>query len=211
MIRLVIDPDRPDPVTIERAADVLRNGGVAAIPTDTLYGLAVDPFNERAVLRIYAIKGRSADRALPLVAAGAAEVRERLGNLSPIGQHLADRFWPGPLTLVIHAPPTLPAVAVGPGGTVAVRVPGHAAARALCLAAGGVLTATSANVSGARPTADPDQVVASLGDAIDVLVDAGITAGGAASTIVDVTTASPRLIRAGAVSWDEVSACLLRE
>lgn len=209
MIRVVIDPDRPDPAAIERAAELVRKGGVAGIPTDTLYGLAVDPFNDLAVLRIFAIKGRPGDRALPLVASSADDVRRRLGAMSDVGQRLAERFWPGPLTLVMRAPEDLPVSVVASGGTIGVRVPAHAAARAMCQAAGGLLTATSANISGAAPTDNPDDVEASLGGAIDVLVDAGITPGGPASTVVDVTGDRPRLIRAGAVSWDEITECLL--
>jgi len=211
LIRIRVDPRQPDRAAIARAAGLLRGGGLAAIPTDTLYGLAADAFNPEAVARVFAVKGRAADRALPLVAASTAQVLEYFGRLPAIGTRLADRFWPGPLTLVLQAPDRLPADVTGGLETVGVRVPAHAVTTALCGECGVPLTATSANVTGEPPTDDPDSVVRALGDTIDVLVDAGRTPGGAPSTIVDVTGDQPRLIRAGAIAWEEVQACLRHE
>src|SRR5262249_51850540 len=186
-------------------------GGLAAIPTDTLYGLAADPFNGDAVARVFAVKGRASDRALPLVAASTAQVLQYFGPLPAIGARLAERFWPGPLTLVLRAPTGLRPDVTGGLDTVGIRVPAHAVTTALCAACAMPLTATSANLTGEPPTGDPDDVVRALGDTIDVLVDAGRTPGGAASTIVDVTGDEPRLIRAGAIAWQEVQACLRHE
>jgi len=211
MTRLVVDPARPDPAAIERAAQSLQRGGVVAIPTDTLYGLAVDPFNAAAVARVFAIKGRSEERALPLVAANTAQVRAWLGELPALAARLAQSFWPGPLTLVMRAPLALAAGVTGDRETVGIRVPAHAVTRALCSAFARPLTATSANMSGEPATDDPDEVASSLGDRLDVLLDSGPTPGGPPSTIVDVTGAEPQLIRAGAVSWDDVQACAHRE
>jgi L-threonylcarbamoyladenylate synthase len=207
LTRIIVDPVRPDPDALARAATILRGGGVAAVPTDTLYGLAADPFNVAAVDRVFAIKGRMNDQALPLVAADSAQVREWIGGWSVLGDRLAGRFWPGPLTLVLPAPPTLASAVTGGRGTVGVRVPAHAVTRALCAAVGRPLTATSANRSGAPATEHPDVVAAALGLGVDVLVDAGATPGGPPSTIVDISTGEPRLIRAGAVSWDAVHEC----
>src|SRR6202023_2515471 len=117
-------------------------------------------------------------------------------------------FGPGPLTLLIAAPPSLAPGVVGGTGKVGVRIPAHAVARALCRACGLPLTATSANISGAAPSANPDAVERELGERIDVLVDSGTTAGGLPSTIVDVTGPAPLLVRAGAIGWDEIQACL---
>ncbi|MGE0449427.1 MAG: L-threonylcarbamoyladenylate synthase [Vicinamibacterales bacterium] len=206
MVRLVVDAREPDRETIARAAAIVRAGGVAAVPTDTLYGLAVDPFDASAVGRLFTIKSRSQERALPLVAADAGQVRAVLGVLSPLGERLASSFWPGPLTLVMRAPEGLAVEVTGGGTTVGVRVPADAVVRALCAAVGTPLTATSANVSGQPPTANPDDVAAALGGSIDVLVDSGRTRGGPPSTIVDVTGPVPHLIRAGAVEWEHVLA-----
>ena len=204
MRRIVLAAHLPDRETIGQAASVLRAGGIAAIPTDTLYGLAADPFNRSAVARLFTIKDRAKEKALPLVAASRAQVETSLGALSPLASRLADAFWPGPLTLVVPAPPTLAPEVTGGTDTVAVRVPDHAATRALCDACGWPLTSTSANRSGEPPTADPTVVEHAMGALIDLLVDAGQTPGGPPSTIVDVTDSEPRLVRAGAIPWDAV-------
>jgi L-threonylcarbamoyladenylate synthase len=210
MVRILVHPEQPEAAAIERAAAVLRSGGVAVIPTDTLYGLAANPFDAAAVDRVFAIKGRLAERALPLVAASADQVREWIGALPPMGERLAARFWPGPLTLVVAAPRSIAPAVTGGGPTVGVRVPDSAVARALCAASGVPLTATSANRSGALPTREPDVAAEALGADVDVLIDAGATPGGAPSTIVDVTGAEPQLIRAGAIAWDDVLGCVAR-
>lgn len=189
----------------------IRQGGVIAVPTDTLYGLAADPFNAAAVARVFAIKGRSAGRALPLIAADTVQITAHIGPLTPMAQRLAARFWPGPLTLLVPAPAALVAEVAGGTGRVGVRVPGDAIARAICASADRPVTATSANMSGQPATADPDEVERTLGDTVDLLLDTGRTPGGEPSTILDVTNltdGAPRVIRAGAVSWDEIQRCL---
>jgi L-threonylcarbamoyladenylate synthase len=209
-LRLVIDPRAPEAGAIAAAADVIRSGGIVAMPTDTLYGLAADPANPAAVARVFALKGREAGRALPLVAADLDQVVEHLGDLPPLARRLAAEFWPGPLTLIVSAPDWLSDAVAGGTGRVAVRVPAHPVAQALCRAAQGLLTATSANVSGQPATDDPDAVAVALGDRVDVLLDAGHTVGGPPSTIVDVTGSPPRLVRAGAIAWDQIQRCLDR-
>ena len=204
MRRVFVDPLAPQQDAIAEAAKWIALGRVVAIPTDTLYGLAVDPFQADAVARIFDVKGRSADRALPLIAADAAQVAAALGTLSALARQFADRYWPGPLTLLLAAPGGLARNVTGGSGTVGVRVPAHAIARGICAACDRLVTATSANISGGAPTSDPDVVEKVLGDRVDFLLDAGPTPGGAASTIVDVTGAEPRLIRDGAISWDTI-------
>lgn len=208
MERLIVDPRQPDAAVISRVAAAIRAGKIVALPTDTLYGLAVNPFDADAVDRVCEAKGRPADRALPLVAADVTQVEDVLGPLPRTGRRLARRFWPGPLTLVLRAAERLAPAATGPGGTIAVRVPAHEVPRALCRASGLLVTATSANRSGEPATHDPDVVAATLGDVIDVLVDGGVTPGGAPSTIVDVVSSGARLIRAGAIEWDLIEAVM---
>ncbi|MGH9144543.1 MAG: L-threonylcarbamoyladenylate synthase [Vicinamibacterales bacterium] len=208
MRRVFVDRDAPQRDAIQEAAKWIVNGGLVAIPTDTLYGLAADPFSAAAVARVFAVKGRTAEQALPLIAANAGQVTMHLGRLPPTAQILVERFWPGPLTLLVPAPPALAAAVTGGTGKIGVRVPADAVARAISAEAGRPVTATSANLSGQSPTADPDQVERSLGDRLDLLIDAGLTRGGAPSTIVDVTGADPILVRAGAISWDDIQACL---
>jgi len=208
MRRVVVDRDAPQRDAIDEAAKWIRAGYVVAIPTDTLYGLAADPFSAAAVARVFDVKGRAADRALPLIAADVAQIASRLGRLSEMAMRLADRFWPGPLTLLMPAARQLAREVSGETGTVGVRVPADAIARAVCAACGHPVTATSANLSGAPAAATADDVEDALGDRIEFMLDAGPTPGGAPSTIVDVTAGEPRLVRAGAIAWEEIQAWL---
>jgi L-threonylcarbamoyladenylate synthase len=210
MKRIPIHSTSGDPAALEEAAAIIRAGGIVAFPTDTLYGIAADPFNAVAVRRVFDTKGRTAERALPLVAADIAQLEIQLGGLPELATRLAARFWPGPLTIVVPAPETLEAVTAGIG-SVGVRVPAHPVARALCRVAGGLLTATSANRSGSPSTADPAVVASTLADHLDALLDGGVSPGGMPSTVVDVTTGDARLVRAGAVDWELVQACLRLE
>ena len=210
MRRLFVDPESPQRDALLEAAKWIRAGGVVAIPTDTLYGLAADPFCADAVARVFAAKRRSAGEALPLIASDTQQVAESLGPLTATGERLSQCFWPGPLTLLVKAPETLARGVTGGTGRVGVRVPANEIARAICRAAGRPLTATSGNISGQPATADPDEVERTFGDAVDLLIDAGRTPGGAPSTIVDITSDPPLLVRAGATSWDEIQAWLNR-
>ena len=179
-----------------------------AFPTDTLYGLAADPFDPAAVSRVFDAKGRPSERAMPLVAADAAQVVSQIGPLTASARKLADRFWPGPLTILLKAPRGLAAGVTSGTDRVGVRVPAHAVARGLCRTCASALVATSANPSGQAATSDPEEVAASLGSAIDMLLDGGRTPGGLPSTVVDATGAEPRLVRTGAVRWEDIQTCL---
>ena len=203
--RLIVSADAPADEVVERAALILRQGGVVAIPTDTLYALAADATSATAVARVFAIKGRNAERALPVIAADEAQVSGLVGELGSLGRRLARQFWPGPLSLVIRARGTLAPAVHGGVGTVAVRVPASPLARALARAAGVPLTATSANASGEHPALTAQDVERSLGSIVDLILDGGPSAGRVPSTLVDVTGAHPLLLRDGAVPW----ACVL--
>jgi len=202
-LRLLTSADEPDVEAIARAAAVIRRGGVVAYPTDTLYGLAADPTSPLAVSRLFALKGRPASSAIPLIAADELQVASWAGQLSETAHALARQWWPGPLSLVLPALPGLCEQLLAGGDSVAVRVPAHPVAVALARAVGRPITATSANPSGAPPTARPDELAALL-PGLDAVLDAGPAPGGPPSTIVDVTTGVARLVRAGAVPWDRV-------
>ena len=205
MLRLLVAP-----AALRAAAEVIAAGGIVAVPTETFYGLAADPFRDAAVARVFAVKGRSSERALLLIASDVEQVASHLGPLPPMGRRLAEKFWPGALTVLVGAPAALAKDVTGGTGTVGVRVPAHPVARDLCRVCGRPLTATSANVSGEPPSPDPDEVERTLGARIDLLLDAGRAPGGEPSTIVDVSGRTPRLVRAGAIAWDEVLACVNR-
>lgn len=207
MQRFHVSAKSPDPAQLHEIVALLKDGRVVAVPTDTLYGLAADATNADAIEHVFALKGRDADAALPLIAADQAQVEAQIGRLSPDALRLAQALWPGPLTLIVDARSSLAAAVHGGRGTVAVRVPNHEVARALARLAGVPLTATSANLSGAPAVATADEVAAIFGDRLAALVDAGPTWGGLPSTIVDVTSATrgeARLVRAGAVPWERV-------
>ena len=206
--RLVIDPASPDRDAIDEAASVIRRGGVVAFPTDTLYGLAADPFDVEAVGRVFTVKGREDAQPVALVAADVAQVEDQLGVLTVNARSLAEQFWPGPLTLLVPAPPGLAPGVVASTGLVGVRVPSHGVSRALAAASARVLTATSANRSGEPASADPEHVWLTLGEKVDLMLDAGPTPGGAPSTLVDVTADPPRLVRPGAIQWETIDAWL---
>lgn len=202
MRRLTVNAEHPDPAAIAAAVEVLRAGGVVAFPTDTLYGLAVDPRRAEAVERLFALKTRDRNVAVPLVASD-LEQAMTAGEFGPRERRVAEAFWPGPLSVVIPARPSIARASRGGGSTVAVRVPAHAVARALAAAFGFCVTATSANTAGQPPAASADAVALALPD-VDLLLDGGHLPGGAPSTIVAFDDDGPVLVRAGAVAWDRV-------
>jgi L-threonylcarbamoyladenylate synthase len=198
-----VDPGDPDLQVIGDAARVIAANGIVAYPTDTLYGLAVNPRSPVAIERLFALKDRPSDRAIPLIADSRASARAAV-EWTPEADRLADRCWPGPLTLVLRATSGLAPALLGADATVAVRVPDSAVARALAAASSGLITATSANTSGNPATADPAELLPLAGRGLDLLLDAGLSPGGPPSTIVDLTARAPRLVRAGAVGWERV-------
>src|SRR3954471_12611834 len=182
MHRIVVDADHPGGEAIAAAVEILRAGGVVAFPTDTLYGLAVDPRRRDAVERLFALKGRNATAAVPLVASS-LEQAALAADFSEPERGAAAAFWPGPLSIVAAANACIAREALGGQTTVAIRVPAHEIARALARAFGFPITATSANRSGEPGADSADAVAIALAD-VDALVDGGRAPGGAPSTII---------------------------
>jgi L-threonylcarbamoyladenylate synthase len=200
--RIIVDASQPSEESITAAVRVLQTGGVVAFPTDTLYGLAVDPRRPDAVARLFALKGRDSSVAVPLIAASLEQAA--LAATFTVGEtRAAEMFWPGPLTIVARANPCVAPEAVAALGTVAIRVPAHDIARALARAFGFPVTATSANRSGQPPSSSADDVAAALPD-VDALLDGGPARGGPPSTIIAIKEDGPILLREGAVPWDRV-------
>jgi L-threonylcarbamoyladenylate synthase len=204
MNRLTVDPVRCRAEDLRDAAAWLRAGRIVAFPTDTFYGLAVDPASEAAVRDLFRLKGRPADLAVPLIASSIAQVEALGGPWSPAMKTLARTFWPGPVSLIHEAPAEMVRDIHGGAGTIAIRVPDHRVARALAEAFGAPITATSANRSGAPPAESADALTSLAEDPEVLVVDGGRTPGGAPSTIVDARGEPPVLVRAGAVAWNRV-------
>ena len=204
MIHLRVRPSSVGSGDLVVAVTALRNGGVVAFPTETFYGLAVDPRSAPAVKRVFELKRRPPDHALPLIASGVDQIVDHVGTMTPLAERLAFGGWPGPLTLIIPASPRLCDDVHLSTGRVAVRVPADPVARALARSAGHAITSTSANISGDSPAATPERVMTSFASGIDVLIDSGPTPAGLPSTIVDATGDVPVLVRAGAVPWERV-------
>jgi L-threonylcarbamoyladenylate synthase len=199
---LRVDPRDPDAAVVGQAAEMIRDGLIVAYPTDTLYGLGVDPRNAAAVRRLFDLKGRPETSALTLVAADVAQAREA-GRMTVAAERLAARWWPGPLTVVLDAAAGLAGETLAGGRTVGIRVPDHPVAVALARGAGFCVTATSANRSGATAASTPEAVAEALPN-VDAILDAGPSPGGRPSTIVNAATRDVTLVRAGVVPWDRV-------
>lgn len=197
-------PERRNHMTrIERAVGVLRDGGVVAYPTDTLYGLAVDPRRDDAVEKLFAVKGRDLSAAIPLIAADLAQA-ELVVEFGDTERRLARAFWPGPLSIVAPVKHGVSRMVLAGRSSVAVRVPAHRVAADLAAAFGFCITSTSANLSGEPATADPAVVTRTLAGRIDFVLDEGPAPGGPPSTIVEVCEGRPTLVREGAVAWERV-------
>ncbi len=186
------------------ASQILASGGVVAVPTDTTYGLAVDPFNDAAVERVFRIKGRPEGAPLPLLLATTEEMSECAAEVPEHAWRLAELFWPGPLTLVLRKAERVPAVVSGGGDTVALRVPGHAVPRRIVSALRHPITGTSANLSGGQAAITADEVQRAFGDELDLIVVSTVPPNGVASTVLDLSERVPRIVRPGAVTPREI-------
>ena len=194
--------------SIDEAVRLLRAGGVVVFPTDTLYGLGVDAFSVSALERVCAIKGRPSGLALPLLVSCWEQVNLVASDVPEAGSRLASKFWPGPLTLVLPKLAQLPDLVTGDGDTVAVRMPAHAVAMALIRQLSRPITGTSANRSGSPDLLTLEAVKAQLGDLVDYVISSGPVPNGMPSTVVDVTSNEPQLLRQGALPFQEVLAAL---
>jgi L-threonylcarbamoyladenylate synthase len=195
-----------DPNAIPRALSVLQSGGLIAFPTDTVYGLAAATFSSASVEKLFTAKTRETAKAIAVLVGDISQLDLITTGLTDAARRLAARFWPGALTLVIPKHPILPVI-ISPYPSVGVRMPNHPFAIML-LRRVGPLATTSANRSGAANASTPAEVLEQLGGRIDLLLDGGICPGGIPSTVVDCTQDPPVMLRAGAVSADEIRAAL---
>jgi L-threonylcarbamoyladenylate synthase len=198
-----------DPYALRHAVDVLRNGGMVAFPTDTVYGLGSLAFDAMSVDRLYIAKGRSHEKAIAILLNGVEQLPQVAQNVSETTLQLANKFWPGPLTLVVQRHPKVPDT-VSPLPTVGVRVPDHLVALKL-LAMTGPLAVTSANLSGEKNPNTAKEVMEQLGGRIHMVLDGGRSPGGIPSTVVDCTTPEPEILRTGPISIRDIQKTLAQE
>lgn len=203
-VRLVVDPRAPSPQAIAKATSLLRRGGLVVFPTDTLYALGADASNPLALRRLFAAKGRSRANPIPLLVADLVMATRIVGGLSRPVARLAERYWPGPLTLLLSAPAGTSRMVTSGTGQIGLRVPHSPVALALILRLGRPVTGTSANRSGGEAPQDADEVFRQLGDRVDLVLDGGPVPLGGPSTVLDVTVSPPVLIREGILSREEI-------
>jgi L-threonylcarbamoyladenylate synthase len=202
------DPVEPASADIDRAVVTLRSGGLVAFPTETVYGLGADASNDEAVRRVFQVKGRPSDHPLIVHLSDASLLNDWAAEVSPTAQLLADAFWPGPLTLLLERSSTVSSAVTGGRSTVGLRVPDHPVALELLRAFGGGIAAPSANRFGRVSPTTAAHVVADLGDDVEVVLDGGPCRVGVESTIVDLTSDRPIVLRAGGVSLDRLEEVL---
>jgi L-threonylcarbamoyladenylate synthase len=192
------------PKAIEEAVQLLKAGGLVAFPTDTVYGVGAHAFLPKAVEKIYQVKGRPLSKAIPLLLASAESLTQVAQDITPETWLLTKKFWPGALTVVLHRKPVVPDIVTGGGPTVALRVPDHPFALRLIRAVGTPLATTSANLTGYPDPRTAQEVVDYLEGRIDLILDGGRCPGGIPSTVVDLTSTPPAIVRTGAISHEEL-------
>jgi L-threonylcarbamoyladenylate synthase len=195
-----------EPRALERTIEILRRGGLAAFPTDTVYGIGASLAFPEALDRIYDSKLRDRDRVLPVLIASPADLLGVATKMDDDLMRLASRYWPGPLTVAVPAKPHLPSQVVAADGTVGVRVPDHSVALVLAKHCGGALAVTSANVSGQPPARRAGDLPPELVDRLDMVLDGGIARGGQPSTVIGREGDTITIIREGAVSAADIEA-----
>jgi len=184
---------------VQQAIEILKKGGLVAYPTDTVYGLGADAFQDSAVEKVYEVKQRPRHMALPLLLANSADMAKVARSIPDLAWRLAERFFPGALTLVLWKVPALPAIVTGGGDTVAVRVPNHPIPIALIEELGNPIVGTSANLSGLPSPLTAQEVYGQLGGKVDLIIDGGRCPGGVESTVLDLTGDIPTMVREGAI------------
>lgn len=198
-----------DPRALEIAVRLLQAGELVGFPTDTVYGLAAAVSNEEAVRRLFSVKGRQPSKGVPLLVADTL-MAEWVGEMTPLAEKLASRFWPGALTIVVPKKSGFFSLALGgtTAKTVALRVPGHDFPRDMAKVLGEPITGTSANRSGARAPMSAAEVAFQMGELVPLVIDGGRIMGGKESTVVDATGETVKVLRLGAVSREELAGVL---
>lgn len=204
----IVDPLAPDHVAILEAADIIRSGGVVVFPTRNLYGLGADAFNPDAVERVFRIKQRPSDKPVSILVKSSMDVDGLATRIPDAARNLMERFWPGRITIVLTARPAVPSALTAGTGKIGIRVPEHPVAVALTAAVGRPITGTSANFSGMPGAQRVSDLPKTFIEAVDLVLDAGELKTGIGSTVVDVTTDPPAVLREGEVRLVDLAAIL---
>lgn len=206
-IRWIIEREKPQPELIQSAAALLRRGELVAFPTETVYGLGADAYNPQAVKKIFEVKGRLPQSPLLVHVSNTAQIEALVEDIPPLGRILMERFWPGPLALILPASDRVPGEVLGGKIGVGLRMPAHPVALALIDKAGPI-AAPSANLSGRPSPVTPEHVIDDLGGQIAAILDAGPTGFGLESTILDLSRGEPEVLRQGGLPLEELEAIL---
>jgi len=207
-ITIKIDSHHPDNDTLLKAIEFITAGKTIAFPTETFYALGVSAYHEEALKKVFTIKGREYGKPLSLLIEGEAMLQEVVAEIPATANSLMKEFWPGGLTLIFKASARIPPLVTAHTDTVAVRNPSHPVARILVKAAKCPLTATSANLSGEKSCSSAGEVAESLGNTVDLIIDGGQTEGLLPSTIVDLTSTPPKIVREGVISPEQLKTFL---
>jgi L-threonylcarbamoyladenylate synthase len=199
-----LDPDKPDDSLLKKVITSITAGETIAFPTETFYALGASAYNEAAIEKVFTIKGRDYTMPLPIIIEGEAMLREVAAEIPGSAFPLIQAFWPGGLTLIFRASLKIPPLLTAHTGTVALRQSSHALAQMLVAGARCPITATSANLSGDRSCSSAAEVAESLGNEVDLIIDGGQTEGLLPSTIVDLTSIPPRIVREGIISSERL-------
>jgi len=203
-MRVIKIPGADKKAALIEAAGEIKGGGIVAFPTETFYGLGVIYSDTQALMKLFELKRRPKDKPMPLIIGDVSALAVIASAPEKIAWRIIERFWPGPLTVLLAAKPGLPDLITGGSGKVAVRVPGRSFALDLARAVGYPLTATSANISGMPPSENPGDVIGYFGDSINLLIDGGRAPGGKPSTIIDMSQGGISLVRPGAVAYEKI-------
>ena len=188
---------------IRKASKIVKNGGLIIYPTDTVYGLGCDPFNVRAIERVFKVKGERKDKPLPILASDLAHIR-KIAYLNKRAKKIAERRWPGPLTLVVQKKTVLPDIVTCGSTSVGVRIPNHTVAIQLINLCDGLLIGTSANITGEKPPKTAQEAYKQLGEQVDVVLDGGPTPLGQESSIINLTSRKPKILREGPIKLVDI-------
>ena len=203
-----VDSAAPDSALIGRAADLINAGRLVVFPTRSLYGIGADIYQPDAVSRVFKAKRRAADKPISLLIRSESQLNDLAAEVPDTARRLMDRFWPGLITLVFTAQPAVPSALTGNFGKIGIRMPAHPVAAALLSELAHPITGTSANLSGQPGCAEISDLAAEIGKEMVMILDAGPLAGGVGSTVVDVTTTPPTVLREGPVSETDIRNCL---